>query len=109
MNTTVDVTAGAVTANVPAAILVAAIVAVLLIIGGGVTLIAIYNRIRNGIIDTVKDVIDARITRHEKEELESKDRLLYNFNREVDMLKKDIERVERDVGHMRASMEQRRQ
>ncbi len=100
MTTTVDVTAGAVTANVPAAILVAAVVAVLLILGGAVTLIALYNRIRNGIISTVREVIDARITQHEKEELENQHRLLYGFQREVDALKKDLERIERDVGRL---------
>ncbi len=101
MNSTIDVTAGGITANVPAALLIAAIVAVLLLLGGSVTLIMLYNRIRNGIISTVREVIDARITQHEKDELESRDRLLYGFQREVDSLKKDLERIERDVGRLR--------
>lgn len=100
-----DVTTGPVTSSIPSAVLIAAVVAVLLLFGGSVTLIALYNRIRNGIIATIEEVFDARMTKHEKEEIEHRDRQLYSFQREVDGLKKDIDRIERDVSRVHEAVE----
>ena len=95
-----------------AAVILAIISVVVLMGGGSMFLLTVYHRamasLRETINAAVGTALDLRFTRHEKDEaasrhgeIEARERLGYDFRREVDDLKRQIDGVRHEVSEVK--------